>query len=59
RVLAFADELPVGTHTLTVVLRATTAGTFQLPAARAEEMYTPEVFGRSEGGSLVVAPPAD
>ena len=59
RVLAFADELPVGTHTLTVVLRATTAGTFQLPSARAEEMYTPEVFGRSEGGVLVVAPPAD
>ncbi|MEN6525561.1 MAG: MG2 domain-containing protein [Candidatus Polarisedimenticolia bacterium] len=59
RVLAFADELPAGMHTLTVALRATTAGTFLLPPARAEEMYAPEVFGRSEGGVFTVAPPAD
>jgi len=59
RVLAFADELPAGVHTLTVALRATTAGTFLLPSARAEEMYAPEVFGRSEGGVFTVAPPTD
>lgn len=34
--------------------RATTPGRYVLPPARAEAMYTPEVYGRSAGGQLVV-----
>ncbi len=56
RVLLFADELPPGVHEMTIAARATTPGTFVLGAARAAEMYTPEVFGRSAGGTFRVAP---
>ena len=54
RILAFADELPAGVHTLEFAARATTPGTFQLMPATAEMMYAPEVFGRSDGGSFSV-----
>jgi uncharacterized protein YfaS (alpha-2-macroglobulin family) len=54
RVLVFADSLAPGIHTHTIQLRATTPGQYQLPPARAEAMYTPEVYGYSEGGNLVV-----
>jgi uncharacterized protein YfaS (alpha-2-macroglobulin family) len=57
RVLMFADWLPAGVHSLSLVARATTPGTFVLQPARAEEMYTPEVFGRSDGGTFVVLAP--
>ncbi len=56
RVLLFADLLPPGVHEMTIAARATTPGTFVLGAARAAEMYTPEVFGRSTGGTFRVAP---
>ncbi len=45
RVVLYASELPAGRHTHTVRCRATTAGTFLVAPARAEEMYAPEVFG--------------
>ncbi len=54
RVLLFADALPPGVHVASFVARATTPGTFLLVPARAEEMYAPEVFGRSSGGSFAV-----
>jgi hypothetical protein len=54
RVVYFSDHLPPGVHTLSFVARATTPGKFVLKPARAEEMYSPEVFGRSEGGSFTV-----
>jgi uncharacterized protein YfaS (alpha-2-macroglobulin family) len=59
RVVLFADRLPPGVHLASFVARATTPGEFVLKSARAEEMYTPEVFGRSEAGafSVVEAPP--
>ena len=47
RVLLFATRLGEGVHTFTYVARATTAGTFHAGPARAEEMYEPEVFGRT------------
>lgn len=59
RVLLFADRLPPGVHTYTYMARATTAGTFTRPPARAEEMYTPEVSGRSDGGRFWVHPRAE
>ena len=43
--LAFADLLNNGTHTHTYLMRATTSGKFALPQTKAEEMYSPEVFG--------------
>ncbi|HMK74484.1 MAG TPA: alpha-2-macroglobulin family protein, partial [Myxococcaceae bacterium] len=54
RVVLFADRLPPGIHLATVVARATTPGDFLLVPARAEEMYAPEVFGRSDGGRFRV-----
>ena len=60
RILLFADWLPSGVHSVNLVARATTPGTYVLQPARAEEMYTPEVFGRSEGGSFeILAPVVD
>ncbi|MBP7149399.1 MAG: alpha-2-macroglobulin [Acidobacteria bacterium] len=57
RVVLFADELPAGVHETYVIARATTPGEFVLPAAQAEEMYAPEVFGRTAAARLVVEPP--
>ena len=54
RVVYFADDLPPGVHVQSFIARATTPGKFLLKPAQAEEMYTPEVFGRSEGGTLTV-----
>jgi uncharacterized protein YfaS (alpha-2-macroglobulin family) len=54
RVVLFADRLPPGVHVASFVARATTPGDFLLKPARAEEMYTPEVFGRSDGGKFEV-----
>jgi uncharacterized protein YfaS (alpha-2-macroglobulin family) len=54
RVVLFADRLPPGVHVASFVARATTPGEFLLKPARAEEMYTPEVFGRSDGGTFRV-----
>jgi len=36
------------------VARATTPGTFVVPPAKAEEMYSPEVFGRSASDLVIV-----
>jgi uncharacterized protein YfaS (alpha-2-macroglobulin family) len=58
RVVLFADHLPPGVHVASFVARATTPGDFVLKPAHAEEMYTPEVFGRSDGGRFQVALPA-
>ena len=56
RVVLFSDELPPGVHAATVAVRATTPGSFVLRPATAEEMYAPEVSGRSTGGSFEVLP---
>ena len=54
RVLYFSDHLPPGVHLQSFVARATTPGKFVLKPASAGEMYAPEVFGRSDGGTLTV-----
>ncbi len=54
RSLHFADELESGRYSLTVVARATSLGTYIVPPTRSEEMYHPEVFGRSATDRLVV-----
>jgi hypothetical protein len=54
RAEAFASLLWEGIHTYTYVARATTPGTFIAPPAKAEEMYAPEVFGRSGTDRVIV-----
>jgi len=43
----FATRLSEGHHEFSYVARATTAGTFRTAPAHGEEMYEPEVFGRT------------
>jgi uncharacterized protein YfaS (alpha-2-macroglobulin family) len=57
RVVLYADWMPAGVHRYTYVARATTPGTYTHPAAMAEQMYAPEVFGRTGGGTFVVGSP--
>jgi len=54
RAEAFASYLWAGTHEYSYVARATTPGTFVVPPARAEEIYAPEVFGRSATDTVIV-----
>jgi uncharacterized protein YfaS (alpha-2-macroglobulin family) len=48
RVLLFANSLTPGIHTHRYLVRALTYGTFSAPGTKIEEMYSPEVFGRSK-----------
>jgi uncharacterized protein YfaS (alpha-2-macroglobulin family) len=54
RIVLFADTLHPGTHKHTIYVRATTPGEFVFPPTVAQAMYTPEVFGRTDGGRIVV-----
>jgi len=54
RALFFIDRLPAGMYRYRYLARATTLGSFVLPPTRAEEMYTPEVFGRTAAGTIQV-----
>jgi uncharacterized protein YfaS (alpha-2-macroglobulin family) len=54
RVLLFATRLADGHHEFSYVVRATTAGTFIVAPARAEEMYAPEVSGRTATQTIEV-----
>ena len=54
RAEAFATYLWAGTHEYSYVVRATTPGAFVVPPARAEEIYAPEVFGRSASDRVIV-----
>ncbi|MBK9517554.1 MAG: Ig-like domain-containing protein [Anaeromyxobacter sp.] len=54
QLVLFADRLPPGVHLTSFVARATTPGEWTLAPAQAEQMYAPEVFGRSDGGTFTV-----
>ena len=54
RTEAFTTLLPAGTYTYSYVARATTPGSFVVPPTRAEEMYSPETFGRTSTDRLIV-----
>jgi uncharacterized protein YfaS (alpha-2-macroglobulin family) len=54
RAEAFTSLLWDGVFNYTYVARATTPGTFVVPPAKAEEMYSPEVFGRSSSDLVIV-----
>lgn len=54
RAEAFTSLLWDGVYDYSYIARATTLGTFIAPPAKAEEMYSPEVFGRSGSDWVVV-----
>jgi hypothetical protein len=56
RVVFFIDRMAAGMYRYRYLARATTIGTFVLPPTRAEEMYTPEVFGRTGASSVQITP---
>jgi uncharacterized protein YfaS (alpha-2-macroglobulin family) len=47
RIQLFATRLAEGLHEFSYIVRATTAGSFRTAPAQAEEMYEPEIFGRT------------
>ncbi len=51
---AFAMDMAEGSHRFSYTVRATTPGTFIAAPAKAEEMYSPETFGRSSGQTVVI-----
>ncbi len=54
RAEVFTSLLWDGVYDYAYIARATTPGTFIAPPAKAEEMYSPEVFGRSGSDWVVV-----
>ncbi len=54
RAEAFTPLLWDGVYDYTYTARATTPGTFIVPPSKAEEMYSPEVFGRSSSDTVIV-----
>lgn len=47
RVILFADSLTPGVHVHRYLVRALNFGTYVVPGTKIEQMYAPEVFGRS------------
>ncbi len=56
RAEAFTSLLWDGVYEYSYIAQATTPGTFIVPPAKAEEMYSPEVFGRSGSDVVVIEP---
>jgi uncharacterized protein YfaS (alpha-2-macroglobulin family) len=53
----FASYLPQGTYEYTYYMRASIAGEFNVRPARAYQMYFPDVYGHSDGGTFAVENP--
>lgn len=54
RLEIFAARLSGGVHYYEYFVRATAPGVFVAPPAKAEEMYSPETFGRSRSDSVTI-----
>ena len=54
RAEAFTSLLRAGTYTWSYVARATTPGAFVAPPPHAEEMYSPETYGRGPSDRVIV-----
>ncbi len=54
RVFIFVDALSPGVYEYKYYLRALVPGEFQHMPAKAEELYFPEIFGRTDGGIFTV-----
>ncbi len=50
----YADYLSVGNYHLSYTAQAITAGEFSVMSAHAEEMYEPEIYGKSEPAKLII-----
>jgi uncharacterized protein YfaS (alpha-2-macroglobulin family) len=59
KVVLYATYLPRGTYRYVYTLRAGLAGEYRVMPATAEEFYTPEVFGRSDGALFTLKPSAE
>jgi uncharacterized protein YfaS (alpha-2-macroglobulin family) len=55
RMVYFADQLSAGVHRWSYVAKAMTAGEYVVPPTRAEEMYTPETYGRTAATTVRIA----
>jgi uncharacterized protein YfaS (alpha-2-macroglobulin family) len=53
----YADYLPAGHYHLSYAAQAIASGEFSASPTRAEEMYDPDVYGKSPPGQLVVHDP--
>jgi uncharacterized protein YfaS (alpha-2-macroglobulin family) len=56
RVFLYVESLRAGVYEHEYFLRALVPGEFQHLPARAEELFFPEVFGRTDGGMFTVTP---
>ncbi|MBU2547421.1 MAG: hypothetical protein KKB20_03330 [Proteobacteria bacterium] len=54
RVVVFSRRLREGAYTLSYMARAVTPGRFVAPGSNAEEMYSPETYGRGNGDEIEV-----
>jgi uncharacterized protein YfaS (alpha-2-macroglobulin family) len=54
RIQVFADLLTAGEHRWSYLIQATTPGRYHVPAAVVEQMYEPEVFGRTASSEVEV-----
>ena len=54
RAKTFTSLLWDGVYEYTYITRATTPGTIVVPPAKAEEMYSPEVFSRSSSDWVII-----
>jgi alpha-2-macroglobulin len=54
RTEAFTSLLWEGNWNYSYIARATTPGIFVVPPAKAEEMYSPETFGRSKSDAIII-----
>lgn len=54
KVILFADILDKGEHIYKYAIRAVTPGEYLLPAAKAEEMYNPDVFGYDGQHKIII-----
>ncbi|MGR9072045.1 MAG: alpha-2-macroglobulin family protein [Gammaproteobacteria bacterium] len=50
----YSDYLPAGRYHLSYTAQAIAPGEFARRPARAEEMYDPDVYGRTASGKLIV-----
>ena len=56
RVFTFTEEVQPGTYVYEYTLRALIPGTYRHMPAVVQEMYTPEVYGRTYGSSFTIEP---
>ncbi len=57
RVFFYVDQISPGLYEYEYFIRALVPGAFQQLPAKAEELYTPEVFGRTSGDIITVSLP--